>query len=153
MQNSSIMWNMRIHRQETEPNCERYSHHRKGCRARCRHRRQLPRWPPSPSRLDRHGLAGQRSVAQSRRLYWPRVELHFSSRSQQGNGTAGRAKRRPVPRYEPVGRQWRHRSRSYPGAHGRAQSAHDLGQGVGDRGAATDSRRGEGTRFRSSTKM
>ena len=102
------------------------------------HRRQLPGRPPGQAGLDRSGPARQGAAAQPRRLHRPRLQLHLPGGPQQGDVPAGRAERQPVPGPGPVGGLRRHRGGPHPRAHGRAAAAHDLGQGLGDRGPPAD---------------
>ena len=63
---------------------------------RRRHRRQQPRLPPRPARLDRSGAARQGPAAQSRRLDRPRVELHLPGRPLARDDEADARQHAPV---------------------------------------------------------
>ena len=128
----------------------RRPHDRRCRRDRCRHRRQQPRAPPHPARVDRRRADRQGRAAQPRWVDGPRVQLHLHrrplARDHRPDARLGRA----VPGDGRLHAVRRLRDRPHRGAHGGAAAPHVERQGLGDRVRARQPglREGEGALHR-----
>ena len=116
-------------------------------RDRLRHRRQQPRLPPHPARLDGRRPDRQGPAAEPRRLDRPRLELHLPGRPLEGDDAAHARVAAPVHRDGRLHRVRRHRGRAHRGADGGAAPADGVREVVGRRlGAARHAGRDQGAR-------